>query len=404
MSKININNYQAYLLDYFEENLSESLSDELKVFVLSHPELEIDLDDSELPVISDDKIGFGFKTDLLKDENDFPNSDLLNYLEGNLSADERIIMEARLNSDTELTNELNAFKKTILSFNTSDTLDSKACLVKSEDEFVLNSTTIAYVENILSPAERIEFEKNIFADSELKSEIELLNKTKLVADKAIAYPDKDSLLKEGRVLALFSLKFVTRAAAALLLLLGIAFVIKNYTGKTTFNKIEIAKKNNNIPAHTVESNSVVTDEEMHTSAPESNLVAVKPVNKNHKLFNAASTDTLSQKVETNNIAKIETPVITNDILVDTAALANTTIISENSMSDKPTIKYTNITALALATDDEENQSAPVKQSFWKRAVKVAQQVNGLGLKAVKGDEKENENYSLSFNSFSVEKK
>jgi hypothetical protein len=61
-------------------------------------------------------------------------------------------------------------------------------------------------------------------------------------------------------------------------------------------------------------------------------------------------------------------------------------------------------ALAVATDTDEISPATEKNNFWKRAVKFAKNMNGLGVKAVKGEQKENENYSLSFNALTVEKK
>lgn len=52
MSKINLNNYEAFLLDYLEGNLSAEDTADLLLFASHHPELEIDLDD-ELPILED---------------------------------------------------------------------------------------------------------------------------------------------------------------------------------------------------------------------------------------------------------------------------------------------------------------------------------------------------------------
>ena len=48
MSLITINNYEAYLLDYVEENLSSELIAELMVFFEKNPELKEDLADFEI--------------------------------------------------------------------------------------------------------------------------------------------------------------------------------------------------------------------------------------------------------------------------------------------------------------------------------------------------------------------
>jgi hypothetical protein len=104
MNSIQVNNYEAFLLDYMEGNLSEELTLELKAFVVAHPELEIDLDDKDFPVFTKEDIYPDFKKDLLKTENDIPNEDLLNYIEGNLSFTDKLDFETRLSSDAELDN------------------------------------------------------------------------------------------------------------------------------------------------------------------------------------------------------------------------------------------------------------------------------------------------------------
>ena len=66
MNKITINNYEAFVLDYVEGNLDEATIHELKAFVINHPELDIDLEDLDLPTMNEEKIEFGFKTELKK--------------------------------------------------------------------------------------------------------------------------------------------------------------------------------------------------------------------------------------------------------------------------------------------------------------------------------------------------
>ena len=43
MSQINIHNYEAYLLDFSEGNLTDELQMELELFLIQHPELDINL-------------------------------------------------------------------------------------------------------------------------------------------------------------------------------------------------------------------------------------------------------------------------------------------------------------------------------------------------------------------------
>lgn len=408
MGVINLNNYEAYLLDNFEGNLSEELTAELKAFAASHPELEIDLLDSELPVFSDETINFTFKNELLRTGDQIPNEDLLNYLEGILPEEEKILMEARLASDKDLAKDFEIYKKTILTVD-ADEIFNKKNLFKSEDELILNNKAIAYFENNLNSTEKTDFETRLLKEKSLQDELTLVKHTKLEADLSVIFPGKNNLKKDGRVVALFSLKVITRVAAAILLLLGIAFLLKIYSSKEGVIKTEIAKNNNS-------SNGSVNNEKNPENvyneiiiAPENKIVANQTPGNINKSVKRVIIDTAKQQ-QPENIVKEEnkTPLIIDEVKIDTTALVrnpvNTNVKKETNSAAEPTVKYTNVNALALATDKEENQTTPSKLGFWKRAVKVAQKINGLGLKAVKGDEKENENYSLSFNSFSVEKK
>ncbi len=58
MSNINIHNYEAYLLDYYEQQLSAELTAELVLFAELHPELNIDLEDTDLEYLTPEKIEF----------------------------------------------------------------------------------------------------------------------------------------------------------------------------------------------------------------------------------------------------------------------------------------------------------------------------------------------------------
>jgi len=65
MNTINIHNYEAYLLDYLENNLSDNQQIELLVFLEEHPELNIELNDlSNNPLVCDDSIVFENKNKL----------------------------------------------------------------------------------------------------------------------------------------------------------------------------------------------------------------------------------------------------------------------------------------------------------------------------------------------------
>ena len=57
-NKIDIQNYEAFLLDYMEGNLSSEETVALQLFAAQHPHLEIDLNDLELVGLATVKIMF----------------------------------------------------------------------------------------------------------------------------------------------------------------------------------------------------------------------------------------------------------------------------------------------------------------------------------------------------------
>ena len=65
-STINIENYEAFLLDYMEGNLSTEDFVALQMFAAQHPHLNIDLNDLELVELETEKINFSEKENLKK--------------------------------------------------------------------------------------------------------------------------------------------------------------------------------------------------------------------------------------------------------------------------------------------------------------------------------------------------
>ena len=70
MESININNYEAFLLDYYEGNLNAEFTIELKRFADQHPELGIEFDAVELPKVEPLNSDFDLK-------NSFPKCKIL---------------------------------------------------------------------------------------------------------------------------------------------------------------------------------------------------------------------------------------------------------------------------------------------------------------------------------------
>lgn len=411
MQKINIHNYEAFLLDYLEGNLNENDLQELKTFAVLHSELEIDLSNNELPSVSDKKIIFKNKLNLIKTEEDIYNEDLLNYVEGNLSENNKLSFELQIASNNQLQKELEAYKKTNLNITKENVAFNSKSLIKSEDDLILNNVALNYIENNLDTAEKVNFEKELKANLNLQKEVSLLQKTKLIADTSVIYPNKSALEKETKIIVLFNFRRITAIAASLLFLISLSFVL--YRNYNTSTKIGTSLANNLKNKSTFfisknKSQDSLNKNNTHTNSSQ-NLIANKtnPVIKNNHTYTTVVTHTVKLNNTNNPIANNSTNQKDSSSIISTntntaIAITSNTITTAVDFSDlKP------VTLLAVEDDNDATNptpETPQKNNFWKRAVKVANQLNGLGVKAVKGDEKNKNNYLLAFNSISVEKK
>lgn len=410
---INVNNYEAYLLDYLEGYLKEDQIAELRAFSILHPELNIELDHNDLPyVLNEDEVA-DFKGNLFRSELDLPDEKLISYVEGNLSDKEKNKFESELNQDAQLQKDLNLYKNTVLSADKSETFSEKKNLIRNEEAYILNNRLILYVEGLLNKSEVEEFNFELKNDALLAKELDLYKNTVISADINITYPNKEALKKENKVIFFTSFRTVYAMAAAILLLIGLFVVYQimvpdintpNEMADHSTNKIN--KVNTDIKSSELNKNPGQV--QLNNNQTSMELAAKKSKYSKSNYF-------VNDTIESTDQKSVVTPTVSEENLVaenkvkeqikdsDTLSIANTVkseqvIVNENKSHQ---------VLLAVAETDEEEfevQSESKRGGWWKRAVKVAQQVNGLGLKAVNGDEKANDNYMLSFNSFSIEKK
>jgi hypothetical protein len=410
MSKINSHNYEAFLVDYFDGNLSDVLITELKAFVIANPQLNIDLDDMDLPSFAEEGIEVGFKNDLKKTDTFLEDEELINYLENNLTEADKKIFEVKLVNDIALNNELKGYKNTILINEPALVFNEKAGLVKTDDDLILNNSALAYLEGQLEASGKLQFEAELKTNSTLQKEVALLNKTKLEATTSIQFPDKVSLKKETKVIALFSFRKLASMAAAILLLIGLAFVFNYYNSKPIIpNQLanSISNKVNKVIV-TIDSLNLATTKSKAliannvTNAAESK----SPSKGNRKDLNIAKTNTVV--LNENEILPIANNLIENESKAvfannNTSKVDTTTTLLSNLNSTTPKFSKQNYLIVEVAEEEEAVASTTVKKGFWKRAVDIAKQANKLGIKSLDGEETPDKNYVLSFNSFSVEK-
>ncbi|MDO9614921.1 MAG: hypothetical protein Q7J86_10420 [Bacteroidota bacterium] len=150
-------NYEPFFLDYLEGNLKETMIDQFLDFLEQNPDLKEELQLFDNIHLPEEQVAFSGKQHLYKTEHD----------------------------------EKPAFEM----------------------------KTIAYMEGDLKDDERKSFETFLSAHPELQKEYNLFDKTRLIADTGIKFPQKHKLYrKSGTIIAL---NWVARAAAVVVLIWGI---------------------------------------------------------------------------------------------------------------------------------------------------------------------------------------
>lgn len=343
-NKINISNYEAFLLDFIEGNLSDNEIVLLKDFVLAHPELEIDLTDSELVTIEKDSLIFS---------------------------------------------EKNAIKKT-------------------DKDLVSEEKFIAYIENTLNHTEKKQIEDACALNTDLSKELKLYKATILKADAAVIFKDKKTLKKETKIISFYKPVYYS-IAAALLLVLGIWFLLKDKTVSTTINSNTLS---GNLPVKTNTASVAVNKNSVNKNAKEikettnqnkseyinnkSNYIKEEEHNLTNNVQNQTKLNFLKDSV---NFTKEEQVVIAKD----------SSLKSDIIVQTPPKTNKSNYIIIQEEDNDDlaENNLKKEKKGFWNKAQKALNNLNKMGVKQVNGleiEETNNEQYVLSLGSLSIQNK
>jgi hypothetical protein len=326
----------------------------------------------------------------------------LDYKEGNLNAAQEKELFAFLEVHPELKAELDSFEELVLE--TELFFDNKSSLKKNEfgDEVL-----IAYAEGLADEKNKKLIEETASQNTAFNKELNLYKSTVLVADAGIKFPKKTKLKRGGVVFYLQSNPAYLRVAAALLLLIGLFFLVSKVTSdpnsenKKPVLATEDKKQNENL----VKNNSLQLPNEKTPElavAKEEN-VKVKRENKNHYPKQIKKNDP-SPVFATNTVTIVKEVAVLNNNTNNPDTLNNKTIpavnttLADNSTSYKSYYNYS-------TNDEDEKQpvtasAAPVKKTFFQKLTGAARKVNGFGVKKVNGEENENKN-SLNIGGFVV---
>ena len=346
--KININNYEAFFLDYKEGSLSHKQESELFLFLEQHPRLYEELHGFENVSISslDFEENFANKNSIKK--SDYTNENLIAYTEG--------ILDLKSKNEIELlASQNNAFNKELK-------------LYKS-----------AYLQPDLN--ERVK------------------NKAKLKRGGVVIFLQNNY-------------SFLRVAAAVLLLIGLFFLVAKlNTKEKDTKNKIEIANVNKETVGSwqlVVGSQEVRTkkqeprnenkeikdtnqEENSKNLTPSINLNRVKQKNPKYKTRNNSNPQPEIKNIAINNFIKDNAPLNNQkDTLIEKIVLVN----NNPPVNQNLTRSYFNYSA--DKDDDEDSQpviasATSAKKSFFQKLTRVAKNINGFGIKKINATEENNSN-------------
>jgi hypothetical protein len=340
-NKINIENYEAFLLDYMEGTLSTEDLVSLQIFAAQHPHLNIDLNDLELVELSAEEIQFNEKENLKKS----PVSDeqFVAYIENQLSSEEKQKLETICLSNDILAKELQLFKKTIVGPDANIVFKNKHSLKKQETKvlWLFSREVLAAAASLLLLFGLWFVFKGNLGTADLNSEkIKGNSTTKTVAIKSIA-------------------------------------PAPSYTIEKTTEPVI----NTNPLAY---SNKTNTKEEMvEEKEPKENKTLLTTNNKE----NAPNTPNIGKEIIPGN----KSDNISN----------NTTKLASNTPNNNPSFIITE----KAFDEDEKVVTSNVKKGFWNKAMRALNSLNKLGVKKAKGTEtveSNTEQYVLTLGNFKIE--
>ena len=342
MHKIDIHNYEAYLLDFSEGNLTGELQVELELFLIQHPELEINLD--ELSLVS-------------------------------------------------LENEAASFS-------------NKNSLKKSEADLVSETQFIGYIENHLPENERLALEKSCAINPSLAKELTLYNHTIAKADETIVFENKQSLKRKPKVIWFNFSATHYAAAACIVFLIGLFILwpktsidseTSTLADKTNAVTSQTVSSKNNTIEPTHNTNDLTSPKESNTSFAPQALAPI--VTKKEKALLA--TNNPSQKNNTSSIKDTLHPTIKNATIIETPK--NEALIALNT---SPVAKPKTVVQVITENDDEVVAANPdkKKKGIWAAASRALKNLNHAGVKTVNGDEEtstDNAAYALTLGGVSI---
>jgi hypothetical protein len=346
--KINRKNYELYFVDYLDNNLSRGDMLEFMAFLAENPDLEEELNLVKEIKLEPETISYSAKNSLKKINEEVKITKeqfeelCIGNIENTLSKEEIILFETQIKLHPELEKEFKLFELSILKPNLTIEFSAKDSLKHLElTNEQINHLCINKIENNLSVVEEQQFNKLHVNSAEFKKEFELFNKTILISDTSIVFPNKSSLKRRTLTNTRIIFTRIVPAAAAVALLVMIAFN-SGFLGKQTHS--------GKMFTNSQKPNNLILPKKQE-------IIIENSTNKNFAIIN-------KKQIKTNNtIQTIQSPDTTNSIAQNNPIVITDTTQSKQNVIEKSNLNNTTNNYTASNNPSKEDLNKPMEAVF-----------------------------------------
>ena len=227
-------NYEIWFIDYLEGNLSSEDRAMVERFIAGHPDLKQELDEMKQAFLPPSTDIYPGKALLQKGFDALPlEEQIIAYLEGDTTPAEAAQIESLAVHDPKANALLSAYRDTHLSPTPSTDLSNlKSRLhqpVRNPEE--IDDLVLSEMDGSILPADRAWLHRQL-TEEEIQRRKKVFASLVLKPDPAIVYPHKSRLKHKRSVVPLWNAQ-VLRFAAAILLLIGLGWFLRNSTTNGT---------------------------------------------------------------------------------------------------------------------------------------------------------------------------
>jgi hypothetical protein len=346
MNPITTDNYEIWIVDYFDGKLTALQKKQLQAFIDAHPELNIDLEEENWLRLENEEVGLTDKQNLKKDERTIQSrfDELcIKKIENLTNENEEAELAEMLLQNAKHAEEWLIWLKTKLSIDVDIIYRWKSELIKQMDE--TTTTDWEMFEELESGRQdtiKIQaWERNPL----LKTHWKAFTLSKIETDRGIVFPDKNQLKQSnGKVIPLYLIRSLS-VAAVLALLVGIWLALqpgKNSPVNTfAYNKSGIQNETKTSSSVDTNYTKTVVEKEKSIKTPKQIKERQEPQTQQNEL----------------NMAK-PTPLLTNVIEMPYKTINQIAMSNQLPVLDSPApVSYVDWSgAMAFETKSEKNKS------------------------------------------------